>query len=567
MVGLGYLPGDIAFSSGTAVNSDGTVIVGNGYQRISPTIAIMQAFRWTQSFGMVGLGFLPGYAASFAYAVSADGAVVAGTASSDQSSGFPLGSEQAVRWTQSDGLVGLGFLPGGSFSTATGISSDGMVVIGTSTKTAGANEAFRWTQKGGMVALGRLPGRAYSIANAVSADGSVVVGSSSGPGQKAFRWTQSQGMVDVADLLIASGVQVGSWNLQSATAVSADGSVIVGYGAGPAGRIEAWWAKIGVNTGFLTTSVLNQSLQSVGALPQFAAQTATSDLDHALISALQFGRSGFDEPLGGWAAWGSFGRRQFHGGYGPETGPEGAIGFSRRVSQAWRIGVGAHRSKHDLDLPAYEGHADGDVWGVSATAAFEAGDVGPRAYASIMSDWFSTDITRGYLNGIMPDRSRGKRKGKAYGAAAELGWLFPIFRSASLMPFVLHQAVKLELDPYTEATGAFPAAFNGVDHESQITRVGAEVRSPGVHLHQIWASANWAHQHDAKGIDVAGRVIALNSPFSVPGQELRSDWLEAALGASLRLMPGVLVDARVTAAERGAAGADFSAGLGIVARI
>lgn len=37
-------------------------------------------------------------------------------------------------------------------------------------------EAFRWKQATGMIGLGVLPGGAVSVANAVNADGSVVVG-------------------------------------------------------------------------------------------------------------------------------------------------------------------------------------------------------------------------------------------------------------------------------------------------------------------------------------------------------------------------------------------------------
>jgi probable HAF family extracellular repeat protein len=47
-------------------------------------------------------------------------------------------------------MVGLGDLPGGSFSSvAVGVSSDGSVVVGVGNSASG-NEAFRWTQAEGM---------------------------------------------------------------------------------------------------------------------------------------------------------------------------------------------------------------------------------------------------------------------------------------------------------------------------------------------------------------------------------------------------------------------------------
>src|SRR5208337_4431920 len=89
-------------SSPSGVSADGSVVVGLS----SDTSGNSQAFRWTESVGMVGLGFLPGGVTSSARAVSADGSVVVGL-SSDAS-----GNSQAFRWTESVGMVGLGFPPG-----------------------------------------------------------------------------------------------------------------------------------------------------------------------------------------------------------------------------------------------------------------------------------------------------------------------------------------------------------------------------------------------------------------------------------------------------------------------
>ena len=65
---------------------------------------------------------------------------------------------EAFRWTSGGGMVGLGDLPGGSFSShAFGVSSDGSVVVESSHSVSGGYEAFRWTSAGGMVGLGDLP--------------------------------------------------------------------------------------------------------------------------------------------------------------------------------------------------------------------------------------------------------------------------------------------------------------------------------------------------------------------------------------------------------------------------
>lgn len=94
------------------------------------------------------------------------------------------GDSQAVRWSSSAGILNLGFLPGGSFSAAQDISSDGSVVVGVSNYVPESPftplEAFRWTQSDGMVGLGflgALPGgEQESFAEAISSDGTVAVG-------------------------------------------------------------------------------------------------------------------------------------------------------------------------------------------------------------------------------------------------------------------------------------------------------------------------------------------------------------------------------------------------------
>src|ERR1019366_1164470 len=98
-------------------------------------------------------------------------------------------------------MVVLGYLPGGTYSSANGISADGSVIVGAS-GSASFEEAFRWTAGSGMVGLGHLPGTTNSSAAAVSADGSVVVGTSyPASGNQAFRWTAGSGMQSPWDVL------------------------------------------------------------------------------------------------------------------------------------------------------------------------------------------------------------------------------------------------------------------------------------------------------------------------------------------------------------------------------
>jgi probable HAF family extracellular repeat protein len=228
---LGDLPGNAFYSVANGISADGLVVVGQSRGKNGE-----EAFRWTQSGGMVGLGHLAGISSRYgvlytseATAVSADGSVVVGQSST--ANGNTEFDYEAFRWTQSGGMVGLGDIPGGAFkSRANAVSADGSVVVGLGVN-AMTVRALRWIQSSGMmsstvisndiaigvsadgvvvagsdgliqgngntIGLGDLPGGAnYTEAKGMSANGLVVVGdSNSSLGREAFRWTQSGGMV------------------------------------------------------------------------------------------------------------------------------------------------------------------------------------------------------------------------------------------------------------------------------------------------------------------------------------------------------------------------------------
>jgi probable HAF family extracellular repeat protein len=97
-------------------------------------------------------------------------------------------------------MQGLGILPGRQFSDAVDGSSNGTVVVGSSSNSPGTpTEAFRWTLAGGMAGLGLLPGTMSSAASAVSDDGSLVFGTAGGaPGvSSTFVWDAVHGMRDL----------------------------------------------------------------------------------------------------------------------------------------------------------------------------------------------------------------------------------------------------------------------------------------------------------------------------------------------------------------------------------
>ena len=97
-----------------------------------------------------------------------------------------------------------------------------------------------------MVGLGDLPGGSFSsFASGVSSDGSVVVGSGrSSSGGEAFIWDETNGMRALIQILADQGIDMTGWNLDWASGISADGLTIVGTGTNPLGFTEAWIATI-----------------------------------------------------------------------------------------------------------------------------------------------------------------------------------------------------------------------------------------------------------------------------------------------------------------------------------
>ena len=261
--GLGHLPSNLNQSTAFDISADGSTVVG--WSDSTPT---REAFSWTMSGGMVCLGSLLCLGLdSTAFAVSADGSVVVGKANGgafffngatvflpaaansvaigvSDNGQLVAGTNNSVafRWNSVTGvLASLGALPGGTGeSTTFDISADGLVVVGRSSITVGglpSTTAFRWVDDGVgggvMEELPPLPGGVVSdIAWATSADGSVVVGASFSsnvfPGNReAFRWVDCGN--SGGGVMEALGDLPGGIFNSSATAVSADGSVVVGH--------------------------------------------------------------------------------------------------------------------------------------------------------------------------------------------------------------------------------------------------------------------------------------------------------------------------------------------------
>lgn len=195
-----------------ALSRDGKVMAANYGGKI---------YRWTPDtpqFPSGGFTYLePGYFLSSSIGISSDGASIIGSHIG------PDGFVSPALWTKTGGWIDLGHPANGclldsQWGSGYGISGDGSTAVGLAWYCPGA-EAFRWTRTNGMVSLGH-PSGASSRASAISADGSMIVGFSEDPKggfRRPVRWFSGK-----------TQLFAGAHAPGEATAVSSDGSQIVG---------------------------------------------------------------------------------------------------------------------------------------------------------------------------------------------------------------------------------------------------------------------------------------------------------------------------------------------------
>jgi probable HAF family extracellular repeat protein len=144
------------------------------------------AFKWTRTGGLQALTPMT-ETRSRALDVNKNG-VIAGDF-----------ADKAVIWTEQDGMIDLGSLPGHTSHTAHLINDNNLVVGYAFNPTTSGYSAFFWTQESGIVPLGDLEGGTGRVVPIAINNQGMVIGTSSGPGgwDRAFRWTPSQGMVKI----------------------------------------------------------------------------------------------------------------------------------------------------------------------------------------------------------------------------------------------------------------------------------------------------------------------------------------------------------------------------------
>ena len=123
-----------------AISADGSTVVGYGEDAAGK----LEAFRWTNKEGTVALGFLPGYTdGSNAASVSGDGSMIVGISINEMSQ-----SGSAWFWTKKGGMQPIPMPVEVLGSNAIQITADGKYVLGAYTDTDQQLSAFIWSGQG-----------------------------------------------------------------------------------------------------------------------------------------------------------------------------------------------------------------------------------------------------------------------------------------------------------------------------------------------------------------------------------------------------------------------------------
>ena len=210
-----------------AVSHDGGTAVGMLFGL--DTQAAPQPIVWTEEGGRRRLD-VGRYIFGEARGVSADGSIAVGQV-------FDFERTVAAVWTTLDQrLTVLPGLSGQSGSaSAYAVSADGSTVVGTASQ-----QMVMWRNGQITVLGGGTPGRAM-LGNAVNADGSVICGYNNSP-DGASIWTQATGLMRFSDYVRQAGIVLPEGlSIHRVTGISADGTVFSAwgdmFGDGPYGMV------------------------------------------------------------------------------------------------------------------------------------------------------------------------------------------------------------------------------------------------------------------------------------------------------------------------------------------
>ncbi|NTJ43208.1 autotransporter domain-containing protein [Agrobacterium larrymoorei] len=539
---IGTLGGNYSYAS--AISGDGTTVIGQS----STAIGGSRAFRWQVGGQITNLGILNGDDASSASAVSQNGGVVAGL-----SSDYSTETSRVFRWTEAGGMKDIGTLDIGQqndtrYTGFGALSRDGNTIVGTVSVYPGNGDinyerAYRWHVgnggvTGSMQELGTLGGH-YNSALAVSADGSVVVGQASTASASdevpershGFRWTAATDTITVDQWLRNSGVTLATDVTESALAVSGDGNVVVGN-TYDGNLYYARGNSADNGAGIITPEQFVPTIQSAAVTP------SNTQLSYA--NTAMFGAEG--SPMrnllnaGQRSAWGTV-----DSGYDKSNAADGGfglgefgLGYGFADGLTGRLAIGGVYTNQDLT-----GGGDFNYKGFY---------VSPEVSANVVSNLYVTlggyyasgkiDIHRGYLNGGAMDYSDGDTDTRTWGGKLRFDWLnAATIADTAITPYIGLSRANSKVDAYTENGGSFPVAYDDMSDHATIARLGADYVHPLTENVNLLARTEVAHRFEDKSSSASAQILGL-STVNLSGQDVKQWWARGGVGAEFAVGGG-----------------------------
>jgi probable HAF family extracellular repeat protein len=524
----------------TAVSADGLTVVGFSVDNLART----DAFYRISTNNAVSLAAEFGSLHSQATGVSGNGSLIVGTLS-DDFFGTPFVRRGFIHTVGGSHTVinpsatGPAAFSSRTFAEMTAISSDGSTSIGYAYSVPGLplGDAlgFRRASNGTITSLGTLGG-AWSIPNAISANGAVIVGqSANGSSEEAFVY-QNGTMTGLGFLTGGSS--------SNATGVSADGSVIVGFGDVTGGAIHAFTYA---NQTLLDATEWMRSLNGPGSLSAMANNLSSMPLEGAHHRPLM-SYDGMGKQRQFWAT-GDFGASSRQTDRRTSFGEVGA-------SQAYGetlVGVAVGTALQTQDL-LFGG--DAKITGQTFMAEIDTRLADKESILSLLvlrGEW-DAQTARGYVTGGGNDISRGQTDMDTTTVRVRYDGPTQKFTgNFTAAPYASFALTRVRTDGFAESGGSFPATFDAHGHTAKESRLGLLTKFVAGPATTIRVTAEWIHRFDDAGDVLSGVNQTTSGAFAVAGLAPTKDQARFGFDVDHKLSADTMLSLSIHAAGYGQA--------------
>jgi len=482
-----------------AASFDGSVIVG---RRHFVGSGAFEAYKYSGG-EFVNLG-LNGKGASEATAISSDGSIIAGKLF--ESANLSVDPFKTFSFIYKDSVMNTieSTIEGYSYSQATGLSSDGSIMVGFASN-GNSNgletRAFQYKDNA-MIDIGTLGG-SHSRAYGVSGDGQLIVGESDiaeEAATRAFLYNARNGVM--TDLGTLGGTN------SSARAISGDGKFIVGQSnlAGDA-SFHAFIVPLGNSGGFgegVNMVDLDNSITSVA-------------IDSGKTrSLLNYGNLMLNFNLDQDAKL--FGKRNIHVGLGSRytkvnshkvESVAATLKLAYLFNSHFRAGVFLDQALNNTMPENYSMKRSAPGKTFFATLSENQDDLGWQLHVALSQDSNSLGITRSKLENT--ESGKGVTNLKSKGSLVEISRGFGFSNKMKLQPYIGLRHTQTKRLAYQESNDLafFPISYSEIGRKSKTALFGARFSSKLKETLELRASAGFEHDINSSFDDFSGSVLYL----------------------------------------------------------